>query len=46
MTADADHGRGRLGRLALRSAAGLALGAVLLPPALVSWLSFQRRYRR
>jgi putative spermidine/putrescine transport system permease protein len=35
-------GRRRVGRLALAGAAGLALGFVLLPLVLVSWLSFFR----
>jgi putative spermidine/putrescine transport system permease protein len=35
-------GRRRLGRVALTGTAGLALGFVLLPLALVSWLSFFR----
>jgi putative spermidine/putrescine transport system permease protein len=42
MTARAVPVRRRLGRLALRGSAGLALGFVLLPLFLVSWLGFFR----
>ncbi len=42
MTGNAAPARRRLGRLALRGSAGLALGFILLPLVLVSWLGFFR----